>query len=675
MAAPPPDLTTLLRALLARVNPDVYAEIAAALSRIYAPACTQSCWDWVHEHIRLTPEESRDHHGPYDGTLTLYVKRVFDFINAPADQERELIIRKSAQLGFTLCYLLIICYLAATRPTHVLFGMDSAKEARNISERLQRLLTTNPSLSGTFTDAGEDDLQNLLLRLRGMLVHLAGSGSPGAYANKSVGLVILDELDKHIPMPGKHANTIDLGRDRLKKVQSGKLIAGGTPAAWDGETNQNFLTGTREELHAPCPHCDHLQPFRWEQMRFDHCKDLEGKWDYQRVLHETFLECETCHQPIRNEDKARILRVDRTRWIAHNLGKDDDKRVPGRASIWISDLYSQDPQTTWGHLAVKFLDAQSSPSKLISFFNETLGRPRQESKTEVSKSDLHKLNGGYAHGCIPKKPAINPETGATAVVLCADNQGSGEKKWVKVGFTHESEAFVIDYGRCMSFQQLVVEADTPVWFGYEAPPESEIEKVRAAALAESRDFYALLRERFPDREFYTASVGFVDEGYDTFVVRDFCHSTGDPSAIPPIPPRFFPCKGIARVHAVELVQEIKDKFRTTKTDEGPFITVYHYSDDDIKRDLYIGRIAGFDAIKSGKSTIPRLWFPAYSEDEFLSELTQEKRAQVRHKGRLVWMWLDPKAANDWGDAVKETLALWHVIKAQFPVPAEQPAAA
>ena len=27
-------------------------------------------------------------------------------------------------------------------------------------------------------------------------------------------LVIIDELDKHAPMPGKHANTIDLGRDR-----------------------------------------------------------------------------------------------------------------------------------------------------------------------------------------------------------------------------------------------------------------------------------------------------------------------------------------------------------------------------------------------------------------------------------------------------------------------------
>jgi phage terminase large subunit GpA-like protein len=291
-----------------------------------------------------------------------------------------------------------------------------------------------------------------------MEVVLAGSGSPGPYANKSRGLVIIDELDKHLPMPGKHANTIDLGRDRIKKVSEGKLIAGGTPAAWDGETNQNFLTGTREELHVPCPHCAQLQPIHWERIRFDHCKDLEGRYDYDRVLAETYLECELCHQPIREEHKPALMAG--SRWVAHNDGTDDWKRFPGRVSLWISDLYSQDPQTSWGRLAVKWLDAQKSPSKLLNFFNETLGRPQKDAKTEISKSDLHKLNGGYAHGCMPKKPALNPDAGTAAILLCADVQAA-EKKWAKVGFTVEGESFVIDYGRCLSYQELIAEADKP----------------------------------------------------------------------------------------------------------------------------------------------------------------------------------------------------------------------
>lgn len=664
-----PNISAAIAAALARVNPDVHAQLAAALSRIYAPACELSCWDWAHANIILTPEESRDHHGPYSGLLTIYIKRLMDFVNAPAEQEKEFIIRKSAQLGFTLAYLIIICYLAATRPTHVLFAMDSAKEAKNISLRIQRLLTTNAALAGVFTDEGEDDLQNLLLRLRGMDVHLSGSGTAGAFANKSVGHAILDELDKHLPSPGGHANTIDLARDRLKKVEQGKLIAGGTPQNWEGETNQNFLTGTREELHVPCPHCGHMQPIRWEQMRFDHCKDLAGAWDYQRVLTETFLECENkvaCSLPIREAHKAKIFH--RGKWIAHNKGQDDDKPFPGRASIWINDLYSQDPQTTWGRLAVKWIDAQRSPSKLRNFFNETLGLPKRELKIEITKSDLYKLAGGYAHGCMPKEPAINPDTKAAAIVVCSDVQGT-EKKWVKVGFLSSGEAFIIDYGRCLSYTELIAIADEPVWIGFERPEDNELEAIRTEALAKNLDYYALLRTRFPDRSWHVASVGFIDEGHETFVVRDFCHSTGDNKANPPTPPRFFPCKGVSHVSPRELVEEISDKFRTAKEGtDAPFITVYHFNDDALKSDLYLGRIGQFDAIVKGKSAVARLWLPAYAEAEFIDELCQEKRAPIMHRGKISMMWLEPKGANDWGDAVKMSGALWHVIKAQFAPP-------
>ena len=38
----------------------------------------------------------------------------------------------------------------------------------------------------------------------------------------------------------------------------------------------------------------------------------------------------------------------------------------------------------------------------------------------------------------------------------------------------------------------------------------------------------------------------------------------------------------------------QDDVRTAKTEDAPFITVYHFSDDDLKRDLYVGRIGGFE---------------------------------------------------------------------------------
>lgn len=662
----PPELRAQLAAALARLNPEIHAVLALSLSRVYAPACTLNAWQWSQQNIELRPEESRARAGAWDSADTIYVRRVMEFITAP--NEREFIIRKSSQLGFTLAYLLIVCYLAATAPTHVLYGMDSKDQAKKISARLERLLTTNSALAGTLTGKPDDTLQTYLFKLRGMDVVLAGSGSEGQYANMPAGLVILDELDLHIPGVNQRANTIDTARERIKQASlGGKLIAGGKPQEFSGETNQNYLTGTREQIHVPCLRCGWEQPLVFDKkwFRFEQCKDVAGHWDMSRVLADTHFICqnELCGAQIREEDKPSMLR--RYKCIATNHGQDDWKPFPGRVSMWVNDLVSLTPTSSWGNIAMQFIGA-NSPSKLRVFFNGVLAMPQQEAKTEVTKSDLAKLNGGYAHGCIPKKPAINPGTGAAAIVLCSDVQGSGEKKWVKVGFCPDGEAFVIDYGIALHLDELKAEANEPVWLGFEPPPEKEIEEIKALCIAEGRDYHASLREKYPARDFFIVPVGGIDEGHDTFVVRDFCHST---KPAPDQPPLFFPFKGIAKVHAVEIVHEIPDKFRTAKTDDAPFITVYHFSDDDLKQDLYVGRIAGFDAIKSGKSTIPRLWFPAHAEDDFLSELTQEKRAQIKWKGRLTWMWVPPKAPNDWGDALKICLALWHVIKGQFPAPA------
>lgn len=665
-----PDIQRLLAPLLARSDPVILAAIVAHLGTIYTPSCPLNAWQWCEANILIPPLESPKRHGPYDSSLAPHVRRLMEFVAHPTD--RVFVARKSSQIGFTLAYLLIICFLAATSPRHVLFAMDSAVEARNISARLKRLILYNYSLSKITTEDGEEDLQNLLLKLRAMNVWFVGAGAAGGFANKAAGLVYLDELDLYEINTKKGHETFHRALERIKDDPQGKFIAGGKPEAYDYPTNKNFLLGTREEIFLPCPHCGHYQPIHFERLKYAHCKDLAGAWDFSAVVNETYLECENslCRGRIRDEDKPVMLR--NYKCVAMNRGQDDDKPIPDWVSLWVNDLTSIQPQHRWGRIALQFITSLGSPAALRTFFLGVLARPPMEQKSEVSKADQAKLNGGYDHGCMPKRPAINPDTGEAAIILCADNQGNGEKKWVKLGLTSTGEAFVIDYGQTLAFQDLTVEADEPVWLGLRAPAESDVEAAKAEAVATARPYFDVLRERFPGREFFTASSGLIDEGHDTFTVRDFCHST-KPS--PELPPRFFPCKGIAKVNATEMVMEIPDKFRTAK-DGGEIITVYHFSDDDLKRELYIGRIGGFDAMKGAPASdgatwktnkgVPRLWFPAYAEEWFLQELRQEKRALVKHKGKMVWMWEAPKGANDYGDALKMCFAAWHILRPCFP---------
>jgi phage terminase large subunit GpA-like protein len=647
---------------LATTHPQTAAirtEIVAVLSRIYLPRCQLSGWEWCERHIILDPEESRDNHGPYSTAETLYVRRVFEFITRP--DEREMIIMKSAQLGFTLAYMLIVCYVAATAPTHVLYAMHSGKKAKEISTRLQRLLTRNRSLAETLLGEPEETLHNLLLKLRGMMVVLTGSGSAGEFDAASFGLVILDELDRHVAGARStgQANTIDLARDRIKEVATGKLLAGGTPEEGTSETVTNWQTGTREQLEIQCPACATWQAFDFERLEFRHCKDERGEWDYARVHREAAMRCARvdCTHRFANSDKRSLLQPERIRWVATNHGQDEHKPFPGRVSLHINDLYSLRDQTTWGHIACQWIDAQKSPSKLRRFWNRVLGCPPPDRTVHLTSAAIKALAGGYDHGCMPLPPAMSP-SGAPAIILYADQQATC-LKWVKAGFSPTGECWIIDYGMCLTRDDLLDIAARPVCVGLHYPDPVEMEAARVAALEASRPLVEILRERHPGTWHSGILVGGIDEGNgaggETVDTRRWCLSTGM---------LFFPTKGSDARSVHDLVVARTNKFFV---DEQP-VTVYHFCDADMKTELYISRIAEAEKIRSGESEVPALHLPAQPTQDFCEELSQERRDHVVIKGKRIPMWIEPTGANDWGDAVKGCLVMWHTVKAVFAAP-------
>lgn len=206
------------------------------------------------------------------------------------------------------------------------------------------------------------------------------------------------------------------------------------------------------------------------------------------------------------------------------------------------------------------------------------------------------------------------------------------KKWVKVAFMPDGECFVVDYGACLSYDELLLEADKPVIIDDWGDTPEE------------------------DRKDPVVFLGLIDEGHDQKGVRDFCQRSDD---------RFYPVKGRGGIQVKDVVEE---KTNFTHNDEP--IVVYFCSDDDFKAELYLMRIGKFHEIekahKAGqKHPIPRLWFPRKPNPEFIAELCAEKREQVMKRGRLVWAWVDPTDPNDWGDALKYCFVDWYLIKEFF----------
>ena len=592
----------------------------------YTPRPSENAWQWGEQNVILRPEESQDFHGPWDSGMNPYTRFVMEFVTGQWSENieffpgfenaewDEFIQMKSSQTGFTLAVLIIIAYYVAVIRKNVLYAIDSQGEARRISKsRLQPLLRDCPATRARITE-NEDDFSTLTLFLLGMVIYLIGSHAEGAFANKSCGMAVVDEADVH-PQPGPGMpETVDLARDRLKAAGGGKLILLSKPNTEAHVTWREFKTGTQHKCFVPCPHCDHFQELVWERMRFDHCKDLAGEYDVQRVEEETYYECELCHKPIHDRDKVKML--ERHRWRQTN-----PKPKPGKISAHISDLYSPFEKSRWGKLAVEWLEAQKSITKLIKFFQSRLGMPWRLQTSERTASDILNLRGGYARGTCPIRPMLT--------AMAADTQDD-VKKWVQGCFAENGDLYIVNWGHTLSFVLLdeLMAEPVPIVVPVGWSPAQGMENIDV--------------EKF--------LVGIIDEGgHLGSAVRNFClRSEG----------RWWPCKGRGGIQVRRTVNE------STAMVQGVPLIVYHYDDDDFKKQLYINRIGKAQKIRDKKEKQPTIYLPDELEGEFIDEMVSEKLDKEKDRygfTREKWK-KDPSIPNDWGDAIKELLVIWYVME-------------
>ncbi len=600
------------------------------LARAYQPRPEESTLEWAGKNVWVPPDVSPQYPGYYTVAPSPCVGILFDFYDSP-DWD-EFIGPKSSQFGYSQAAHVCVMHYAKYEAKNIGFTLDSADEARRVSRgRLQPLIRHCAALANRVSE-NADDMSNLTLMLKGLTIFLMGSHSPSALANKTIGFAIADEVDNYPPTPKGESNAIDLLRDRLKKIIGSKLIAFSKPKDSDTIIWPEYLTGSRHKCFLPCPHCGEYQELVWEQVKFDHCKNVLGEWDYQRVISETYYQCIHCAGQIEERQKHDMVRAHE--WRPTNDGSDEHKPKPRKMSAHISDLYSLSPKDTLGHLAVEWLDAQKSTSKLMAFRRGRLGLPWEEHKVEVAISDIRQMIGGYHRGQCPESPDI--------VLMAADVQ-KDVKKWIKTGWRLLDETcWVIDYGECLSFDELLIVADTPVevlrWPD-NAPADSRVNPVVYKGLIDEGD-------------------GNQQPAIRDWVIETFLglNAAGEADY------RFYPCWGRAGIQTISF----RDMFTAPKLQhKGWPLVIYYHNEWAFKAELYTNRIGRFreivDAMKKGEPPppIPRIWFPAHIDDEFVSELCQEARVWDDKKKR--WIWRDPPKPNDYGDALKMNLVLWYVM--------------
>jgi phage terminase large subunit GpA-like protein len=581
----------------------VRAWVAGVLAGIYQPEPDEEIWEWAERTLRIPATENEEKAGQFwSSKLTPYVRDLMRWVKRPG--KGEYWIKKSSQVGFTMAVLIIVCWFICHRAGNIAYAIDSVVEARNISRtRLQRWITDNALLASTGNS--EDDVGNLTYYLKNTTVYMMGAYSPGGWANKSIVLFILDELDKHPFIEGE-GTTTDLARERCKRPKNAKVIGFCTP----GETNlitKEWESGTREEVHVPCPHCGFYQPFRWENFKFGTAefRDLAEGYDLEKVRTGAYFECENVACRGRIEEKHKLTILDRPEHIATN-----PKAPKNIRSLHIWDAYS--PFVTFGQLAVEWILAQGDPVKIERFVRGRRGEKHEQQGGAIDAQQVLALRSGYNRGNCP----ITPILYASATDVQKDHV-----KTVKGAFNARGDLFIIDWEKGADFDQVAEFADKPV----EGPGKIEL----------------------------TVQAGLIDEGdgnrYEE--VRRWCLNRirqGDS--------RFWPVKGRGGFQVRGMV--------TTSAQwcDGEEILTYHIDDRSHKWVLF-RRIR--EDKKNQEKSYPRLFLPmnADFDEEFIDELTNERPVLIKNKfGREVWEWKLPKdKQNDWWDGIKYLLALWNIM--------------
>lgn len=618
------------------------------------------------------------------GQFPILADWVFDFVKNPATEllfsdgvrrtvtNRTSAILKDSQSGCTSIALHCLAWWFSFLGGNVILITDCRQQARDFAkDRLLNVLDAYPSLRG---GKDENDSTSLAIRYTKGTLYMGGGQGASEVVSKPASFTLADEVAKHALINGMPS--LKLLEGRITGDDDGKQLAFSTPdnaleyvlnpttgrmepmVTQETVIHSSYLQGTQEKVEVPCPHCGHYQELKFEQLRFNHCKEsLPGMpkpiWNKERILRETWLQCQNPDCTDRDEkgdtrgrieESAKPWMVEHRRIVATNLSY-----KPGHRTLQVGALLNLAfASRTWGAIANAFLSAseEGGEAPMKAFYTDILGLPFARFQAQAENLEpLRKLRRGYRRTGWDGVPMhrVPLETEAIKFLACtADVQRgvgneSGDIGAIKFLFwaaDWQGALYVLDWGAVPSLEAF-------------------------AELIEDRRYSA---KDDPENHWMTVDVVCMDSGYNKDQVYKFCALQGGSRGIP----RWCAIRGKHTIH--DKIARVKPRW-TKQYDafdalgNPTLLRVININADHWEHELHIERFA-----KAGtdKMTRPPIHLPNDTPDEVLSEMsnaeqyyTKPDRSGLRE---LMWRKRDLNKPNDYADLLKYALAVINAVE-------------
>lgn len=269
-------------------------------------------------------------------------------------------------------------------PSGIFWAMATVPLARSFSKQrlLKMVKKTMPEMAPD-KGARRHKVNTLDMELGAAQINLVGSNSPAGLSSHPSRRVILDEVDKFDEGGKGEADAVNLAEQRTKNVACPQRWKTSTPTLYTGLIWQEFLKGDQRRYFVDCPHCSQEIVFAWSRdytvftitgaeafIAWDQkAKDSEGKWDEDAVRKSAHAVCPYCAGQIRDGHKTKMVREGR--WKATATATSTFR------SYHLPSMYACASETTFGAMAVRFLQAKKSLQGLQGFINGDLAEPYQ----------------------------------------------------------------------------------------------------------------------------------------------------------------------------------------------------------------------------------------------------------------------------------------------------------
>ena len=299
--------------------------------------------EWSDRHRMLSSKASAEP-GRWRTSRTPYLKAIMDCLSPTSPVER-VVFMKAAQLGATEMGSNWIGYVIHHAPGPMMAVWPTVEMAkRNSKQRIDPLIEESSALAELIAPARSRDSGNTILakEFRGGVLVMTGANSAVGLRSMPVRYLFLDEVDGYPLDVEGEGDAISLAEARTRTFARRKIFIVSTPTISGASAiEREYEASDQRRYFVPCPHCNHPQWLRFEQLRWD-----KGQPETAAYI------CESCDTAISEHHKTWML--ERGEWRSMALGK--------TAGFHLSSLYSPVGWRSWRDIAAAWEAAVNKES-------------------------------------------------------------------------------------------------------------------------------------------------------------------------------------------------------------------------------------------------------------------------------------------------------------------------